>query len=651
VTPLVLVAYVPALARIAALSVLELLGAPGDLRAGLRAGEDPRSETKFLLSRVVVGVMLRELSVLGMAIDLARGRRVIHGNFLGYDENAHRRGPDSDLAFHALGPIDAAVARLWRVAHRSHGRAYDVWVIADHGQEATESYVGRHGETVADAVGRVATELGIVAPDATAFTPVPAGGIERQRSRQLGERAIGRIVPGLDLSEVRHEPGTLAVAAQGPVGLVYLPAPMPVAGLDGFARAIVARAAVPMVLRRGDAPDTVVAHLASGRYVLPRDAAAVLGEDHPYRREVAADLVALVHHPDAGDLVLSGWRTDGRPVSFPFENGAHAGPGPQETDAFALVPPDTPISPAGRVVRPADLRRAGLARLAGSRAPVARRVRGLRVLTYNVHGCVGMDGRLSPERIARVIARQAPDVVALQELDVGRARSGGIDQARAIADALEMEFEFHPTVTVAGERFGDAVLSRHPMRLVHVGALPGVGLEPRGAIRVDVTIPDGDDGIRTVPIVNTHLSLHPVERIRAARALLGPEWLGAIERDAILCGDFNALAWFPTLALLRRRLADVQTGLDGHRPRPTWFGRYPVGRIDHVLVDPEWTVMHVDVPDDSLARVASDHRPLVADLAATRGHDAPFAGSDQGPLDSGGHGLGAGCLPKLMLMR
>jgi len=85
--------------------------------------------------------------------------------------------------------------------------------------------------------------------------------------------------------------------------------------------------------------------------------------------------------------------------------------------------------------------------------------------------------------------------------------------------------------------------------------------------------------------------------------------------DIILCGDFNALSWFPSLRRLSRRLADAQTGLDGHRPRRTWFGRFPIGRIDHVLVDPHWTVVHVEVPDDTLARVASDHRPVLVDIA------------------------------------
>jgi len=636
VTPLVGLAYLPELLRLAAVVIGELIEAPRDLWQGLRAGEDRGSEIKFLLSRVVVGVVLRELTVLGMSVDLARGRPVVHGNILGYDENAHRRGPDSRLARRALSATDTAIARLWRAAHRSAGRAYDVWIISDHGQERTDSYAALHGETVATAIQRVAVEAGMVDPDVGPSTEAPAGGVAQQRARLLGERFIARIVPGLDVSDVRHVEGALTVTAQGPLGHVYLPRPIPEAEQDRFAQAVVEHAGVPLVLRRAERDDAAVAHTEAGRFVLADDAAVVLGADHPYRDLVAADLVALCHHPDAGDLVISGWRPDGHSLSFPFEHGAHAGPGSEETDAFALVPPDTPLIGKGRtipVVRPSDLRRAGFAVLDGvqDRPGQGRLRHGVRILTYNVHSCIGLDGRLSPERIARVIARHDPDIVALQELDVGRSRTGHLDQVRAIADALEMSLAFHPTVTLADEQFGDAVLSPHGLRLVRAGALPGLGrpgFEPRGALWVEVDVPHGDGAASRVQLINTHFSLHPRERMMEAEALLGPDWLGhpSAQRDVVLCGDFNALPWFPSLRRLRRNLADAQTGLDGHRPERTWFGRYPIGRIDHVLVDPHWTVLHVEVPDHTLARVASDHRPLVVDIAPRAPRFDPSAG-------------------------
>src|SRR5205823_8657116 len=127
--------------------------------------------------------------------------------------------------------------------------------------------------------------------------------------------------------------------------------------------------------------------------------------------------------------------------------------------------------------------------------------------------------------------------------DVARPRTGGVDQAMMIAERLEMLLHFHPALSVGEERYGDAVLSRLPMRVVRAAALPGlgrVGLEPRGALWVEVET-DGS----TMQVVNTHLSLHPTERGLQVNALLGPEWLGAVGAgQAVLCGDFNALSWF-----------------------------------------------------------------------------------------------------------
>src|SRR5215207_5217855 len=114
------------------------------------------------------------------------------------------------------------------------------------------------------------------------------------------------------------------------------------------------------------------------------------------------------------------------------------------------------------------------------------RARVPRIVTYNVHRCVGIDGRLSPRRIADVLAACEPDIVALQELDVRRARTGLVDQAHEIAFDLEMDMHFHPAFTVMEEAYGDAVLTSYPLRLIKAGPLPGLarlpGLEPRGAL-------------------------------------------------------------------------------------------------------------------------------------------------------------------------
>jgi endonuclease/exonuclease/phosphatase family metal-dependent hydrolase len=67
-----------------------------------------------------------------------------------------------------------------------------------------------------------------------------------------------------------------------------------------------------------------------------------------------------------------------------------------------------------------------------------------RIMTYNVHSCRGTDGKLDVGRIAAVIAQSRPDIVALQEVDVRRTRTGSVDQAHAIAERLGMHFHLTP---------------------------------------------------------------------------------------------------------------------------------------------------------------------------------------------------------------
>ncbi|MDZ4053879.1 MAG: EEP domain-containing protein, partial [Phenylobacterium sp.] len=148
-----------------------------------------------------------------------------------------------------------------------------------------------------------------------------------------------------------------------------------------------------------------------------------------------------------------------------------------------------------------------------------------RIITYNVHRCVGTDRRLDVGRIADVIASLEPDIVALQELDVGRIRTGNVDQAHEIAQRLKMAVHFHPAMMVEEELYGDAILTAYPEQMVQVGPLPGYGripqLEPRGALWIAVEI----DG-KSVQIINTHLGLVPREQQIQAACLAGPAWLG-----------------------------------------------------------------------------------------------------------------------------
>lgn len=238
-----------------------------------------------------------------------------------------------------------------------------------------------------------------------------------------------------------------------------------------------------------------------------------------------------------------------------------------------------------------------------------------RLMTYNVHRCVGVDRRLDVARIAAVIAEHEPDVVCLQELDVGRARTGWVDQATSIAEQLSMAVRFHAAMRVEAELYGDAILTPHPERLVRAGALPTLpnvpGLEPRGALWVQVAL-----GEATVNVINTHLGLVPREQWLQATALAGREWLGhdLCEGPTILCGDFNATSVTRPYRVLTQRLEDAQRKL-GRRPSiKTFPSGFPAIRIDHAFVSREIRVTDAAAPFSPLARMASDHLPLVIDF-------------------------------------
>jgi endonuclease/exonuclease/phosphatase family metal-dependent hydrolase len=242
--------------------------------------------------------------------------------------------------------------------------------------------------------------------------------------------------------------------------------------------------------------------------------------------------------------------------------------------------------------------------------------RTVRLMTYNVHSCVGVDRRLSHGRIVEVIAAFAPDIVALQELDVGKIRSGRIDQAQVIAEMLKMKFHYHPAIEVAEEKYGDAVFSRFPLRLIKAGALPtvrGAGrvLPRRGALWVAVDV----DGLE-VNVINTHMGVNSRERGAQSRALLGEEWASHPEcrSPVIVCGDFNAVPASPAYRRMRRRFRDVQRCLKFRHRHRTYPARYPLIRIDHVFISTGIEVLSLEVPSTPLTRIVSDHLPLIADL-------------------------------------
>jgi endonuclease/exonuclease/phosphatase family metal-dependent hydrolase len=406
------------------------------------------------------------------------------------------------------------------------------------------------------------------------------------------------------------------------VAHLYFAQPLDDAKRLALAQRLVRQYQVPGVLLRG-ADNAVTWIHAQGEARVPDEVPALLTHDQELREEIAQDLAGLALHPHSGDLVLLGWAPGTPAWSFAPERGAHAGMGPEETRGFVLLPPHIRL-PKGTEhhIRPAALRNAALHLLermpltAVRPVPLAGETLSLRLLTYNTHSCGGMDGRISPRRITRVIASHAPDLVALQEMDFGKRRSRAEDQATLIAKALDMHVAFCPTVTQGDEHYGHALLSRWPIEVVKRAFLPtapgGWWPEPRAAIWARVVI-----GARPINVITTHLGLGTLERKLQMEALVGPEWIGAIPagEDIILCGDFNATPGSVPYRIAARTLKDAQTSLKGHVPLRTFSSTQPFARLDHIFVSPAFVPERISVPRDRVTRVASDHLPLVVDFA------------------------------------
>jgi endonuclease/exonuclease/phosphatase family metal-dependent hydrolase len=603
---------------IAALMLLETAIAVWDLFLGLCRGEKLKPELMMFVSRLFVAIGLRELITIGAAVDLARGLPIIHMNFVAYDEHAHRRGPGSAFAHWSLLGIDRCIRALTKAAESAHGRDYSVWVFSDHGQERVRSFdIEAPGgiEQVVRTALEISQQNDVAWQRRSQSRPMPSWRPGRAAARRFTKWSqTSELTPG--------EEATFTVAAIGPVGHVYLAKPLDDERRAAVARRLVNPGGVPgVVIKKEDG--TVVWFHAQGETIVPDEVPAMLPHPESVRKEIADDLAALARHPHTGDLLLLGWSPGSSPWTFAPERGAHAGLGPEELRGFVLLPARTRL-PAGSEehIRPAALRSAALNHLeraplaAPQPVPVAGDTLALRVLTYNVHGCAGMDGRVSPRRIARLIGNQGADIVALQEIDLGRRRSRAEDQAAIIARNLDMHAAFCPTVSKDGEHYGHALLSRWPVEVVKRAYLPtapgGWWPEPRAAMWVRVVI-----GARRLNIITTHLGLGTLERKLQMEALVGPDWLGAVppDEDVMLCGDFNAIPGSVPYRIAAQHLRDAQVGIKGHTPLRTFSSTQPFARLDHIFVSAGFVPEKVIVPRDRIARIASDHFPLVVDFA------------------------------------
>lgn len=236
-------------------------------------------------------------------------------------------------------------------------------------------------------------------------------------------------------------------------------------------------------------------------------------------------------------------------------------------------------------------------------APVPDGMAAFRVATWNIHSCVGLDARFAPDRIAEVIRSLDVDLVGLQEVGWHHRGEVGLDQFEFLAKATGMTAHAAPTKHSSRAHYGNAILTRLPVRSVAPIDLSVRHREPRGGIDAVVEVQG-----RPVRVIAAHLGLDPWERanqIARILALLDER----PEMPALFMGDLNE--WAPVSPRLRSLAAAFD---DWASPR-SFHARMPTLRLDRIYVRGGLTIPSFAVLRNTVTRRASDHLPVRAIVA------------------------------------
>jgi endonuclease/exonuclease/phosphatase family metal-dependent hydrolase len=242
-------------------------------------------------------------------------------------------------------------------------------------------------------------------------------------------------------------------------------------------------------------------------------------------------------------------------------------------------------------------------------------VQSLRITTYNIHKCRGLDRRVRPKRIAEVLKQIDADIISLQEVVGMDEAAREHNQVHAIADELGFDFRIGENRRLRGAAYGNVVLSRLPIVADHNHDLSWRQYEPRGCLQVTIAPhPEQPDSQPQLQIYNLHLGTGFFERRYQARRLLdviGGDSNGSSPR--IVLGDFNE--WTRGLAshLLSYHLKSAEPEQRIGRAR-TYPGVFPLLHLDHIYHDPSLELKEITVHRSRLALVASDHLPIVAEF-------------------------------------
>lgn len=224
-------------------------------------------------------------------------------------------------------------------------------------------------------------------------------------------------------------------------------------------------------------------------------------------------------------------------------------------------------------------------------------------VSYNIHKCIGRDGRKAPERIARVLRELDSPIVGLQEVD---SLTTDGSQTDYLARATALAPIAGPAIRRGERYYGNVLLTGYPILESRCLDITVPHWEPRSVIDAIVDI----NGV-AVRVINTHLGLTASERRHQIQRLL--DILCNSHETAIVLGDINE--WIPFSPRLRALRACLGSSPDLR----TFPSRLPVLALDRIWVRPQNSLRSVRVHRSRLARIASDHLPVVADIALEGG--------------------------------
>ena len=224
------------------------------------------------------------------------------------------------------------------------------------------------------------------------------------------------------------------------------------------------------------------------------------------------------------------------------------------------------------------------------------------LMTYNVHEAVGTDKQRNYDRIVQLIEEVNPDMMMLQEVDIGR--EDATHKGSFLFETIESSTPYYGikgiTMFRARSGYGNAIFTRNRSEGIRRHDISFAGREPRGVLECVYRIAD-----HPIRLLNTHLGLKKSERVQQLRTLRQLVKQDG-ERPTLLAGDFNE--WHP----FSNRLDIIKEEINMLPARPTFPAFLPLVALDRIFYKGSIRYSDFVFYRSRLRRIASDHRPLVA---------------------------------------